>query len=60
MNLTTSLEIPLWNNDEKTFELLFNFCCKHGSKNFVYKVIMRNLGIIMSIKELNQMTESFF
>ena len=60
MSLTTSLEIPLYNKDVKTFELLFNFCCKNGNKNFVYKVIMRNIGIIMSIKELNQTTESFF
>ena len=27
---TTPLELTLYNNDEKSFELLFNFCCKHG------------------------------
>ena len=60
LNLRTPLELVLYNNDEKSFELLFNFCCKHGNHNFVYKVLMRNIGIIMSVKGLNPITESFF
>ena len=31
MSLTTPLELALYNNDEKIFELLFNFCCKNGN-----------------------------
>ena len=58
--LTTPLEIAFNNNDEKSFELLFNFCCKHGNQHFVYKVIMRNIGTIMSVKGLNSITESFY
>ena len=60
MSLNTSLELALYNKDHKIFELLFNFCCKHGNKQFVYKVIMRNIGAIMSVKELSPITESFF
>ena len=60
MNLNTPLELALYNKDHKIFELLFNFCCKYGNKQFVYKVIMRNIGAIMSVKELNPNTESFF
>ena len=60
MSLITPLESVLHNNDEKAFELLFNFCCKHGNQHFVYKVIMRNIGIIMSVKGLNLITENFF
>ena len=31
MSLTTPMELALRYNDEKSFELLFNFCCKHGN-----------------------------
>ena len=31
MSLIALLELALKNNDEKSFELLFNFCCKHGN-----------------------------
>ena len=54
------MELALRTNNEKTFELLFNFCCKHGNHHFVYKVIMRNIGTIMSAKGLNSITENFF
>ena len=60
MNLYTPLEQALYNKDHKIFELLFNFCCKYENKQFVYKVIMRNIGAIMSVKELSPITESFF
>lgn len=56
----TPLEQALYTKNYKSFELLFNLCSKHGEKNFVYKVIMRNMDIIMSMKGLNKITESFF
>ena len=54
------MELVLRSKNEKSFELLFNFCCKHGNHHFVYKVIMRNIGNIMFVKGLNLITESFF
>ena len=59
-SLQTPVETALYDKNFPTFELLFNFCCQNGNPNFVYKVIMRNLDIIMTLPELDKVMENFF
>ena len=58
--LETTLESALYTKEFKTFELLFNVCCKNGNSHFVYQVIMRNFDIIMTLRELDPVFENYF
>ena len=59
-SLEDPMETSLYTKEYKSFELLYNFCCKNGNKHFVYKVIMRNFDILIKLEELSQVVESFF
>lgn len=46
--LQTPIEQALYQSNFKTFELLYKQCMLNGNHHLVYKVLMRNLPIIMA------------